>query len=120
MVTDVKCGVGSHLMLDCFGCPQEKLSEIGFICDFLDGFPQKIGMTKLAPPSVFKYQGKIKEDWGISGVVMIAESHISVHTFPEKRHAFIDIFSRTEFDLDNARRILLEMFSPAHDEITLK
>ena len=120
MAIDVKCGVGSHLMLDCFGCPMEKLSETSSIYAVLDSFPQKIGMAKLAPPNVFKYQGKIKEDWGISGVVMIADAHISVHTFPEKQHAFIDIFSRTEFDLDHARRILLEAFSPAHDEITLK
>ena len=105
--TEVQYGFGPHLMLDCYGCPREKLGDMDLIFNTLDTFPPKIGMNKIMPPYVFKYVGKVPEDWGISGVVLIAESHISIHTFPDKDHAFIDIFSCKDFDTDYARRELL-------------
>src|SRR3989338_1659863 len=106
-------------MLDCFGCNQKKLSDIDVIFDALDTLPAKIGMTKIMPPYVFKYQGTIPEDWGISGVVLIAESHISIHTFPEKDHAFIDIFSCKDFDTASASVLLINLFEATQHEVQL-
>jgi len=106
-------------MLDCYGCPKEKLADMDLICRTLDDFPAKIKMTKIMPPYVFKYVGKVPEDWGVSGVVLIAESHISIHTFPDKEHAFIDIFSCKDFDTDYARRELLNIFEATHHEVIL-
>ncbi|MBI5079005.1 S-adenosylmethionine decarboxylase [Candidatus Saganbacteria bacterium] len=106
-------------MLDCYGCPKEKLADMDLIFNTLDVFPQKIGMTKIMPPYVFKYVGKVPEDWGISGVVLIAESHISIHTFPDKKHAFIDIFSCKNFDTDYARQELLKIFEANQHKVTL-
>ncbi len=57
-----------------------------------------MGMTKIAPPTVVRYRGSKPEDWGVSGYVMIAESHIALHTFPERRLIWADIFSCKEFD----------------------
>jgi S-adenosylmethionine decarboxylase len=119
MTTEIKYGFGPHMILDCYGCPGEKLSDLDLIFNALDSLPGKIGMTKIMPPHVFKYTGKVPEDWGVSGVVLIAESHISVHTFPEKGHAFIDIFSCKDFDTDFARRELLETFAAANHEVVL-
>jgi S-adenosylmethionine decarboxylase len=110
---------GSHLMFDCYGCSKEKLSDPDFIFSFLDTFPAKIGLTKVMPPNVFKYPGKTTEEWGISGAVLIAESHISIHTFPDKEHAFIDIFSCKEFDADRARREALSLLEAEHHETEL-
>jgi S-adenosylmethionine decarboxylase len=119
MKSENEYGFGPHLMLDCYGCPEEKLSDVDFIFGILDNFPDKIKMTKIMPPYVFKYHGRVPEDWGISGVVLIAESHISIHTFPDKKHAFIDIFSSKEFDADYARAELLKRFEATHHEIVL-
>ena len=116
---EVKYGFGPHLMLDCYGCPKEKLADMDMIFSTLDNFPAKIGMHKIMPPYVFKYTGKVAEDWGISGVVLIAESHISIHTFPDKAHAFIDIFSCRDFDTDHARGLLLDIFGATHHEVIL-
>lgn len=115
----MKFGFGQHLMLDCYDCPKEKLSDIEYITNVLDTFPDKIGMHKILPPHVFKYQGKVPEDWGVSGVVLIAESHISIHTFPDKNHAFIDIFSSKAFEIDNARDELLRLFGARNHEQVL-
>lgn len=116
---EVKFGFGPHLMLDCYGCPREKLADIDLIFITLDTFPARIGMHKIMPPYVFKYSGKVPEDWGVSGVVLIAESHISIHTFPDKEHAFIDIFSCKDFDTDYARAQLLDIFEATHHEVVL-
>jgi len=119
IATEVKYGFGPHLMLDCYGCPKDKLADMDLIFNTLDTFPAKIGMHKIMPPYVFKYFGKVPEDWGISGVVLIAESHISIHTFPDKEHAFIDIFSCKDFDTDFARKQLLDVFEADHHEVVL-
>jgi len=118
-LTKVKYGFGPHLMLDCYGCPKEKLADMDLIFETLDAFPAKIGMHKIMPPSVFKYTGKVPEDWGISGVVLIAESHISIHTFPDKEHAFIDIFSCKNFDTDYACREFIRIFDADRHAETL-
>ena len=87
-----------HLVVDGYGADPEKLKDEGLIYRFLDGYPSAIGMTKIIPPQVHTYHGKVPEDWGVSGFVLIAESHISVHTFPDRGYINIDIFSCKEFD----------------------
>lgn len=100
---------GQHLTIDAYGAPQERLTDLDRIYEFLDTCPNIIGMTKIMPPYAFKYSGKVPEDWGLSGFVLIAESHISIHTFPEKGYLSIDIFSCKGFNChlagDFARRI---------------
>lgn len=95
-------GFGPHLMLDGYGCDKKRLQDLNLIYRILDELPAKIGMTKIMPPYVFKYSGLKPEDWGLSGFVLIAESHISIHTFPEKNFVSVDIFSCKAFDLEFA------------------
>ena len=83
-VADEMVGFGPHLMLDGYGCDKKKLQDLNLVYRILDDLPERIGMTKIMPPYVFKYSGVKPEDWGLSGFVLIAESHVSIHTFPEK------------------------------------
>lgn len=101
---------GPHLMLDCYGCPRERLEDLDLVYKILDQYPDAIGMHKIMPPYVFRYSGLKPEDWGISGVVLIAESHITIHTFPEKGYASIDVFSCKEFDLEYATNYIIQAF----------
>ncbi len=95
-------GFGVHLMMDGYGCNRSALQDINLIYDFLDDYPDKMDMTKIMPPYVFRYNGSVPEDWGISGFVLIAESHISVHTFPDKQYLSLDMFSCKPFDTQRA------------------
>jgi len=98
-------------MLDLYGCDRKKLGDINFIYKFLDELPASIGMTKIMPPYAFSYSGGAKpEDWGVSGIVLIAESHVSIHTFPEKEYASVDVFSCKEFDIDAAASAIAQAF----------
>ena len=103
-------GFGPHLMLDGYGCAKSKLEDLNLIYRILDELPTRIGMTRIMPPYVFKYSGLKPEDWGISGFVLIAESHISIHTFPEKSFVSVDIFSCKAFDADFATKYLQNAF----------
>ena len=104
-----------HLIIDGFGANRKMLESEDIIYDLLDRYPSQIGMTKVAPPQVFKYIGSKPEDWGISGFVLIAESHISIHTFPERCYVNIDIFSCKDFDSEYAIQELKAIFE--FDEI---
>ncbi len=111
-------GFGPHLMVDGYEGNYEILASVEAITDFLDMLPKEIGMTKIMPPYVFKYDGGEKpEDWGVSGFVIIAESHISIHTFPEKGYFSIDIFSCKDFDIDKALDIIRDYFGTEKLEI---
>ncbi len=104
---------GPHLILEAYGCPREKLADLGLLSKILDSYPSSLNMTKIMPPYVFAYNdGTIADDWGVSGVVLIAESHISIHTFPEKGFATLDIFSCKQFDVDEAIEFFCQHFSP--------
>ncbi|MBI2996128.1 MAG: S-adenosylmethionine decarboxylase [Candidatus Melainabacteria bacterium] len=111
---------GPHLLLEAYGSPREKLIDVGKISGLLDILPEKLEMTKIMPPYVFKYDGgNIKEDWGISGVVLIAESHIALHTFPEKEFFTLDIFSCKDFDVRFAVDFVLDTLEPVHFDETV-
>lgn len=87
-----------HLLIDGYGADPELLADQSLIEEFLDEFPSQIGMTKISSPQIHNYVGEVPEDWGVSGFVIIAESHISIHTFPDRQYVNIDIFSCKEFD----------------------
>lgn len=99
-------------MLDCYGCAGERLTDLDLVYEALDTCPGEIGMTKIMPPYVFRYRGKVADEWGVSGVVLIAESHITIHTFPEKGYVTIDIFSCKAFDVDRALELFRHWFRP--------
>ena len=108
---------GPHLMLDLSECDQERISDLDFIFSFLNSLPDKIGMSKITQPYVFPYSGKIPEDKGITGFVIIAESHLSIHTFVDKGYAFVDLFSCKPFDTDVARDLIVEAFASRKPEV---
>jgi S-adenosylmethionine decarboxylase len=99
-----------HLIIDGFGTNKKILQDESFIHDLLDAYPGKIGMTKISDPIVFRYSGSKPEDWGVSGLVFIAESHISLHTFVERAFINIDVFSCKDFDAERIMRDMRDKF----------
>lgn len=87
-----------HLVIDGYECDPALLSDMEVVREFLDRYPGAINMTKIMTPHVQVYNGPVPEDWGVSGFVIIAESHISVHTFPDRSYLNVDVFSCKEFD----------------------
>ncbi|MEK6862139.1 MAG: adenosylmethionine decarboxylase [Nanoarchaeota archaeon] len=112
MEESFEVGFGPHLTLDLYYCNRKKISDLKFIYNILHELPDFIGMKKISPPHVVFYEGSegTFDKGGISGFVLITTSHITVHTFSEQEHVFIDIFSCKDFDVEKAERYLVEKF----------
>lgn len=105
---------GPHLTLDLSNCNPRKLSDLSHIYQLLDELPDVIGMHKITAPYTFIYKPtQNPSEWGVSGFVIIAESHISIHTFPDRRHAFIDIFSCKQFEINKATDFIITSLEAA-------
>ncbi|MDP3063871.1 MAG: S-adenosylmethionine decarboxylase [Chloroflexota bacterium] len=103
-----------HLAVDGYGADPRKLQDADLLRNFLDSYPASLGMTKVSEPMVLTYRGPTPEDWGLSGFVIIAESHISIHTFPDRSYVNVDIFSCKEFDTEFALKQVTELFGIEH------
>jgi S-adenosylmethionine decarboxylase len=99
-----------HLAIDGFGSDPARFEDKELLFNFLDTYPSKLGMTKITEPKVLTYVGKVPEDWGLSGFVIIAESHISVHTFPARNYINVDVFSCKPFNTDKALEDVKRVF----------
>jgi S-adenosylmethionine decarboxylase len=93
---------GMHLIIDGYGGDANMMWDTERLRTFLDEYPDNLGMTKITEPEVLEYHGPRPNDSGISGFVIIAESHISVHTFPHRDYVNIDVFSCKSFDHEQA------------------
>ena len=107
---------GYHLMLDLYGCDINALSSMEKCYYTLDMLPSILKMNKLTPPyivSASSNEGKGgKDPGGYTGFVIIAESHISLHTFVKRGFVSIDVYSCLEFDKSSAIDFLKEIFKP--------
>lgn len=100
-----------HLIIDGHGGDPELLGDANAVQALLLRIPIEIGMTPIDGPRVLRYNGgKKPEAWGVTGNVIIAESHIAIHTFPEYRFAAIDVSSCKDFDVILATRLIIEAF----------
>lgn len=91
-----------HLIIDGFGGDPDMMWDTDRLRHFLYEYPANLGMTRITEPEVLEYHGHNPKDNGISGFVIIAESHISVHTFPDRDYVNIDLFSCKAFDHEQA------------------
>ncbi|KKR60773.1 MAG: S-adenosylmethionine decarboxylase proenzyme [Parcubacteria group bacterium GW2011_GWA2_40_37] len=85
---------GEHVMIDGYGGNSELLNNQEVVSFVLSDLPKKLGMKTLSSPMVVSAPDNgIKDPGGWSGFVIIAESHISVHTFPKRRFISADVYS---------------------------
>jgi len=91
---------GTHLTLDGYGADARKLNDMRRIYDSLEEIVSLLNMKKLVTPYVVHYAGNGQKDLGgYSGMVLIAQSHISIHTFPSEGFVTIDVYT-CQGDLD--------------------
>jgi S-adenosylmethionine decarboxylase len=100
-----------HVIIDGYGGDPDQLADENVVRVILDQVPELMGMTKITQPHVLRYTGSKPEDWGVSGFVMIAESHISMHTFPERQLIWADVFSCKDFDAQPVIDAIKQRFS---------
>lgn len=79
--------LGRHLLLELKDCNSEVLNDVDFIKDCLRDTAEQIGAT-VVDEAFHQFAPH-----GISGVVVVAESHLCIHTWPEYGYAAADIFT---------------------------
>ena len=99
-----------HLVIDGYGGDIDKMWDEDLVRNFLYDYPESLDMTRITEPNVLRYEAPKSEDSGVSGFVIIAESHISIHTFPRKDYINIDIFSCQPFNHELALEDVKELF----------
>ncbi len=109
---------GPHLILEGYKCKaKNKLADPKAITELLEEFPARLNMNIILEPRVMYYDGgEVPDDNGVSGFVIIAESHIAVHTFAEKEFFTLDIFSCKPFAIDSAISFINSYFEPLYYE----
>jgi S-adenosylmethionine decarboxylase len=100
-----------HIAIDGFGADTNKVADVENVRGFLDECCKSLAMKKISEIVVTDYKAPEVNDSGVSGFVMIAESHISVHTFPYRSYVNIDIFSCKKFDVQRALEDIQKYFS---------
>lgn len=79
--------LGRHLLVELYGCDPELLKKVDAVREIL------VSAAKACKATVVDVAFHEFKPFGVSGVVVIAESHLSIHTWPEYRYAAVDIFT---------------------------
>ena len=79
--------LGRHLLLELLDCDPEALNSLDIVKTSM------VEAAKRAQATIIDVVFHEFNPFGISGVVVIAESHLAIHTWPEYRYAAVDVFS---------------------------
>jgi S-adenosylmethionine decarboxylase len=85
---------GEHITIDGYGGDPKRLDSEEAVHSALVELSNALRMRLLAKPQVVSApDNHIKDPGGWSGFVIIAESHISIHTFPKRRFVSADVYT---------------------------
>ena len=76
-----------HLLLELYRCDSEKLNDESFLRCALNR------AAKLAKAAVLNLISNKFDPQGVTAIALLAESHISIHTWPESNYSAVDIFT---------------------------
>ncbi|MDX1920613.1 MAG: adenosylmethionine decarboxylase, partial [Candidatus Caenarcaniphilales bacterium] len=79
--------MGRHVIADLSGCKRELISSVEYVQQVLEEAVVKAGATIVN--SIFHQFSPI----GVSGIILLSESHCSIHTWPDEGYAAIDIYT---------------------------
>jgi len=106
--------LGKHLLLELNGCDHKLLNDISFIKETMLAAAKESGATVLGE-SFHQFSPQ-----GVSGVIIIAESHLTVHTWPEHGYAGADIFTcGTRVKPEKAAKVIIARLKPDTHSIIL-
>lgn len=105
--------IGRHLTVDMYGCIFESLDDVDFVKESLITAINEGHMT-LLNITCHKFEPK-----GLTILALLAEGHISIHTYPEMSYTAIDVFTcGDQARPDQAVKILKHCFKPEKTKTT--
>lgn len=79
--------LGKHILVDYHDCSREILNNTALVEEFM------LEAARQASATIIQSHFHHFSPFGVSGVVIIQESHLTIHTWPESRYAAVDIFT---------------------------
>jgi S-adenosylmethionine decarboxylase len=79
--------VGKHCILELYACDSARLDDEAFLRDTITAAAKRAGATLL---NLITHRF---DPQGVTGLALLAESHISIHTWPESGYAAVDVFT---------------------------
>jgi len=79
--------LGRQILVEFYDCKESNINDVNFIESSL------INATKASGATIISHNFHKFSPYGVSGVVVIAESHVAIHTWPEYNYAAVDIFT---------------------------
>ena len=105
--------LGKHLTVDMYGCSFAQLDDVEFIRNAMFTAISGANMHLLS------YSYHKFEPQGLTSLALLAESHMSIHTYPEMGYAAIDVFTCGDHSLpDKAVAILKTFLKPEKTRTT--
>lgn len=101
-------GLGTHFICSMSGVSEQKLNDSASMALMLDQVCEEMGLTVL---NRFVHDF---EPQGVTVLFALAESHISIHTFPEKQALAADAYTCGDNDPMVILNALVELFDPLH------
>lgn len=104
--------LGKHLLVELYGCNPELLKKVNAVREIL------VTAAKACKATVVDLAFHEFKPFGVSGVVVIAESHLSIHTWPEYQYAAVDIFTcGNTIEPEQAVRHIADSFDCPHPSV---
>jgi S-adenosylmethionine decarboxylase len=103
---------GTHFIADLYGVDADKLADPVLIENVLRNSALAAGAT-----IIFSHFHTFGPDQGVTGVVLLAESHISIHTWPEAGFAAADLFMCGAAQPQRALDLIRAAFLPTECKI---
>ncbi|WP_093692101.1 adenosylmethionine decarboxylase [Sporolituus thermophilus] len=105
--------IGKHLTVDMYGCSFEVLDDLEFVKSAMITAVKEANMT-LLDFSSYKF-----EPQGLTALALLAESHMSIHTYPELGYAAVDVFTCGDHSRpDKAVAVLKSFLKPEKTKTT--
>tara|TARA_Y100000593_G_C4310438_1_gene338076 strand:+ start:1328 stop:1723 length:396 start_codon:yes stop_codon:yes gene_type:complete len=99
---------GEHLMIDGYGCDRNHLSDKNKVGQVIREIVLATGMNQLSEILCYEVKGEVgtKDSGGVTGIVVVKESHIAIHTFTNREYISIDIFTcKNGMDVEKIKKI---------------
>ena len=104
--------LGRHILVEYYNCDEDILRDPKLIENFMNDSALNAKATIV--DSVFHHFNP----WGVSGAVIIAESHLTIHTWPEYGYAAADFFTCGDIDPWKSFELLEELLKAERSEST--
>lgn len=107
--------LGTHILLDLYGCDFDQINDAPFIIQILSE------AAKISGATVEDISIKEFDPQGLTVLILISESHLSFHSYPESNTCMIDIFTCGDhtFPQKGMRHILKNLSHDSHNSVEI-